>query len=180
MLLRLSRHASRDVRYIGTSATVACEGTRGERKQLVAGFAKNLFGAEVHPCNVIDETLVRVPQVDPPKTRAEHRTTPEEFAFGLNEDDEGRLVRHEPQTFKAAVEQLEQDSELPVEDCEREDSEPTLAFKLHQFLSSSSSVYATLEDIDSARFRWKRGTNWMTNDCCSPCRSATNADRTTI
>lgn len=47
LLRRLSRHASRDVRYIGTSATVASEGTRDERKQVVAGVAKNLFGAEV-------------------------------------------------------------------------------------------------------------------------------------
>ena len=180
LLRRLSRHASRDVRYIGTSATVASEGTRDERKQVVAGVAKNLFGAEVHPDNVIDETLVRVAQVDPPKTRAEIRAALEldapktldelkrhplaawaEFTFGLSEDDDGRLVRHEPQTFKAAVEQLEQASGLPVEECERrlqalleadvgarEDGEPTLAFRLHQFLSSGSSVYATLEDRD--------------------------------
>ena len=180
LLRRLSRHASRDVRYIGTSATVASEGTRDERKQVVAGVAKNLFGAEVRPDNVIDETLVRVAQVDPPATQAAIRAALDldapktldemkghplaawiEFTFGLSEDDEGRLVRHEPQTFKAAVEQLEQDSGLPVEECERrlqalleadvgvrEDGEPTLAFRLHQFLSSGSSVYATLEDLD--------------------------------
>lgn len=181
LMRRLTRHASHDVRYIGTSATVASEGTRDERKQVVAGVAKNLFGAEVRPDNVIDETLVRVAQVDPPTTQADLRAALEmdapktlgemkqhplaawtEFTFGLSEDAEGRLVRHEPQTFKAAVGQLEQDSGLPVEECERrlqalleadvgerEDGESTLAFRLHQFLSSGSSVYATLEGLDN-------------------------------
>ena len=180
LLRRLSRHASRDVRYIGTSATVASEGTREDRKRAVADVAEKLFGAEVRPENIIDETLARVGQVDPPTTQPEIRAALEvdapttleelkrhplaawmEFTFGLSEEADGWLVRHEPQTFEAAACQLAQDSGLSLERCKerlraildadvgrRDDGEPAFAFKLHQFLSSGSSVYATLENLD--------------------------------
>jgi ATP-dependent helicase YprA (DUF1998 family)/very-short-patch-repair endonuclease len=44
---------------IGTSATMSTEGTRTERRQVVADVASKLFGVEIKPHNVIDETLER-------------------------------------------------------------------------------------------------------------------------
>lgn len=44
---------------IGTSATMSTEGTREQRRQVVADVASKLFGVEIKPNNVIDETLER-------------------------------------------------------------------------------------------------------------------------
>lgn len=88
-----------------------------------------------------------------------------EEAFGLA-SEEGRLIRRTPETFDAVMKRLEKESGLPQEQCKerllgilkagnqtRSDSkQPVLAFRLHQWLSSGSSVYATLEDAESREF----------------------------
>ena len=185
LLRRLSRNASEDVSYIGTSATVASEGSREERRRAVADVAGKLFGAEVRPDNVIEETLVRITKVEAPKTRDELcaaldmdvPTTRDqlenhplaawmEFTFGLSEDPDGRLVRPEPQTFADAVRQLADRFNVSADAIHqklqaildgdtglREDDEPDFAFRLHQFLSSGSSVYTTLEGLQKRKFR---------------------------
>ena len=185
LLRRLSRNASDDVSYIGTSATVASEGSREERRRAVADVAGKLFGAEVRPDNVIEETLVRITKVEAPKTRDELcaaldmdvPTTRDqlenhplaawmEFTFGLSEDPDGRLVRPEPQTFADAVRQLADRFNVSANAIHqklqaildgdtglREDDEPDFAFRLHQFLSSGSSVYTTLEGLQKRKFR---------------------------
>ena len=185
LLRRLSRNASDDVSYIGTSATVASEGSREERRRAVADVAGKLFGAEVRPYNVIEETLVRITKVEAPKTRDELcaaldmdvPTTRDqlenhplaawmEFTFGLSEDPDGRLVRPEPQTFADAVRQLADRFNVSADAIHqklqaildgdtglREDDEPDFAFRLHQFLSSGSSVYTTLEGLQKRKFR---------------------------
>jgi hypothetical protein len=45
--------------HIGTSATMMSEGTRSQRKAAAAEVATKLFGVEVKPENVVDETLRR-------------------------------------------------------------------------------------------------------------------------
>ncbi len=89
-----------------------------------------------------------------------------EEAFGLKEED-GRLVRRPPETFDAISQRLADETSLPVGQCEEqlraileagneakgEDGQPLLAFRLHQWFSSGSSVYATLEDAGSREFR---------------------------
>ena len=84
-----------------------------------------------------------------------------EEAFGLK-DEAGRLVRRSPETFEAAVRRLAEDSGLPAEQCMRQlravleagneakadEGHPIFAFRLHQWLSSGNSIYATLEPPD--------------------------------
>ena len=85
-----------------------------------------------------------------------------EEAFGLD-FEEGRLVRRAPTTFASAVGRLANESDLSLELCtERlhaileagnkarfESEEPVFAFRLHQFLSSGSSVFTTLESLET-------------------------------
>ena len=89
-----------------------------------------------------------------------------EEAFGI-EREEGRLVRRPPETFKAVVRRLVKESGLPSELCESrlraaleagneaklEDGNAIFAFRLHQWLSSGNSIYATLESPDVREFR---------------------------
>ncbi|GIW10805.1 MAG: DEAD/DEAH box helicase [Dehalococcoidia bacterium] len=83
-----------------------------------------------------------------------------EEAFGLEVED-GRLVRRPPVTFAGGLKRLVAESGLPEETCRERlkatleagnqarlptTGEPVFAFRLHQFLASGSSVFATLED----------------------------------
>ncbi|HEY3282617.1 MAG TPA: DEAD/DEAH box helicase [Armatimonadota bacterium] len=166
---------------IGTSATLASEGTRDQRRATVAEVAGKVFGVTVPPANVVDETLRRTVRVPVPTTGAELRAAVElplppatvqglstsplaawvEEAFGLRTED-GRLVRQTPITFRQGVTQLADGSGLPVGICEERlkgilgagnsvvtpEGDPLFAFRLHQFLATGGSVYATLESPD--------------------------------
>jgi ATP-dependent helicase YprA (DUF1998 family) len=70
MLIRRVRERAGNPRmlHIGTSATVASEGDRAERKRAAAEVATKLFGVTVTPDNVVDETLRRAIQVAAPAT----------------------------------------------------------------------------------------------------------------
>lgn len=82
-----------------------------------------------------------------------------EETFGLATED-GRLVRRAPITFQEGVRRLTEGTGLPEELCRERltavleagntarlpSGEPVFAFRLHQFLASGSSIYATLED----------------------------------
>ena len=83
-----------------------------------------------------------------------------ELAFGLDEED-GRLIRRQPTTFEEAVDRLAAQGGLARDLCEERlraileagnaavaDGGPPFAFRLHQFFSSGSSVYATLGPPD--------------------------------
>ena len=189
LLRRLSHRAGRPVQFIGTSATVASEGDRRQRRKVVSEVAEKLFGAAVPPENVIDETLVRIAQVPAPPTAADLRRAvqsppPEatresvinhplaawaELAFGVSQDAaDGRLVRGRPRTFQDAAAQLADETGRPESECrsslqtvlERgnavtgpKSKESLFAFRLHQFLASAGSVYATLEPLASREFR---------------------------
>jgi ATP-dependent helicase YprA (DUF1998 family) len=81
-----------------------------------------------------------------------------EEAFGLA-DEEGRLVRRPPETFTNAVQRLADETGLNLDLCGQRlraildagnaarftPEQPVFAFRLHQWLSSGSSVYATME-----------------------------------
>jgi superfamily II DNA/RNA helicase/very-short-patch-repair endonuclease len=61
MLVRRVRDRTNpELLCVGTSATMASEGSAGERNLLVANVASRLFGATVRPENVVTETLRRV------------------------------------------------------------------------------------------------------------------------
>ncbi len=61
MLVRRAREAFQapDLQCVGTSATLATEGSLEEQRADVAGVASRIFGAPVEPANVIGETLER-------------------------------------------------------------------------------------------------------------------------
>ena len=125
---------------IGTSATMASEGSEAGRAKAVADVASRLFGASIGPDAVIDESLQRAtddrlkledvrPQLatvlgsDLPETLTDEalRRHPlavwAELAIGL--DDGQELKRKKPVPFNDAVEQLAQDSGLDKETCRR-------------------------------------------------------------
>lgn len=125
MLLRRVRQraGNRPIQFIGTSATLATEGNRAQRKAAIAEVGSTLFGVPVAPDRVIDETLRRVAAVLAPQTDDDLRAaveaappTPDsvtshplaawvEETFGLAEED-GRLVRQEPVTFTEVLRRL--------------------------------------------------------------------------
>jgi hypothetical protein len=125
LLRRVRQRANRDLQVIGTSATLATQGNREERRERIAQAASTLFGVTVPPASVIDESLQRVATVPAPRTTAELRAAvrmapPEpsleavtahplaawlEERFGLDEED-GRLVRRAPLTFVEGLRRL--------------------------------------------------------------------------
>ncbi|HZP58428.1 MAG TPA: DEAD/DEAH box helicase [Dehalococcoidia bacterium] len=190
LLRRVQQRAGHDLQMVGTSATLTTEGTREERHRTIAEVASRLFGVEVPPANVIDETLRRVTQVPAPATPQELRAAVQmqpppmvpadapvgagvdevthhplaawaEETFGLTVE-EGRLVRQPPVTFDEAVRRLASQSGVGEDTCRQRlravlevgnaariaEDQRVFPFRLHQFLSSGSSVYTTLEPPD--------------------------------
>ena len=181
MLLRRLRGRGQEMSRLSAPAQQlhqkASEGDREQRRAAVAQVATRLFGVDVSPSNVIDETLKQVIQVPLPAPGEELRnavTRPApsaemddvthhplaawvEQAFGLETKD-GMLVRHSPETFAAASKRLSDESEVDESTCRGKlqavlesgnlarfnENQPVFAFRLHQFLSSGSSVRATL------------------------------------
>jgi superfamily II DNA/RNA helicase len=194
MLLRRLRQraGNRPIQCIGTSATLATEGTREQRTRTIAAVGSTLFGVPIPPGNVVDETLRRVatvpiPQGDAVRAAVEMEPPPApprvlgadgvtwvrgsgavvaghpltawaEDAFGLQEE-EGRLVRHRPTTFEAEVTRLVEQTGLARDfstarlraaleagnEAGINETDPLLAFRLHQWLASGRSIFATLQ-----------------------------------
>jgi len=121
MLMRRLRQASGSdgIQFIGTSATMATDGSAAEKRALVAGVAGKIFGVPVLPDDVIGETidpftdetetesdqfrkeLERSLQEPNPTTLDSFRASPLtvwlERAVGLTRDDEGSFIRARPQ-----------------------------------------------------------------------------------
>ena len=163
---------------IGTSATMSTEGDRSLRQTTVAQVASKLFGVEVKPTNIIDETL------EPALTRpnptvaelseafknglpTEEQQTSKAFKehpiskwiemnLGLDEED-GHLVRRTPIALSVGSEELAKLTGVDVKTCSEtlkqmffwsSRIDKGLPFRLHQFISQGGSVYATLEPQD--------------------------------
>ena len=136
LLRRVRQRANRNLQVVGTSATLATQGNREERRERIAQAASTLFGVTVPPANVIDESLQRVATVPARRTTEELRAAvqmapPEprleavaahplaawlEETFGLDEED-GRLVRRAPLTFVEGLRQLEEATGLDEDLC---------------------------------------------------------------
>ncbi len=123
---------------IGTSATMASEGSPEDRDAAVANIASRLFGAAVDPGNVVSEVLRLVTDPKVSKTGPELRTAIEqgvpvnpaykelttypvaawvEHNLGLNELD-GKIVRiPHPLTILEASERLAEDSGVDKAQC---------------------------------------------------------------
>ena len=138
MLVRRVREAlNSEVQCIGTSATMASEGSLTARNKAVADVASRLFGTIVQPENIITETLQcqtlceEKPERDelahaieagvPTESNAETlRTHPVsrwvELTLGLTRE-EGRWVRARPMTLDKAAERLAADSGKEAVQC---------------------------------------------------------------
>ncbi len=158
LLVRRAREAfaADRLQVVGTSATLAGEGTWSEQRDEVARVASLLFGATVHPQNVIGETLQRVtPSADPaspafveklrarlaepllpaPKGFVEFANDPLsawiESTFGLRvEPATGRLVRTTPRGLTGedgAARELAGSVSLPEDLCRRAVEQQLLA-----------------------------------------------------
>ena len=128
-----------DLICVGTSATLATEGTPEERNIIVAGVASKLFGTRVDPANIITETLRRVTPGDevpnPDSLRAaltpELPHTPDyeslrnhplaawvELRLGLCQEA-GKWVRARPRTLIDAAAELAASTGLGADLCLR-------------------------------------------------------------
>lgn len=180
LLRRVGQRGKSAPLLVGTSATLATEGTRDEKRKTIADTATRLFGRTVAPENVVDESLVRVTTAEAPVGEVAVRAAVEapppaatietleshplaawaELAFGLEQGDDGRWGRRPPRPYPDVLDQLAVESAIGREVCHAAlkrvleagnavrgvTGEPLFAFRLHQFLSSGSSVYATFEN----------------------------------
>lgn len=188
LLVRRLREACEapTMQCVGTSATLASEGTIGEQKAEIASVASRLFGSTVMPERVIGETLERA--TDPADHSAAFDTdltsavaqTPSfdatafgefrrdplarwlETTIGLAES-EGALVRAEPRQIggeEGLAVSLGARTGMPLDTCvaairsrlmagsvviDPEINRPVFAFRLHQFVSRGSNVFASPE-----------------------------------
>jgi superfamily II DNA/RNA helicase len=174
VIRKLRQRCGQNFLCIGTSATMATEGTRGDRRQTVANVASKLFGTAINPEQVIDETLEKAIPLTPPatsqlqtalngptpaqRTKANFLSHPLsawiENNFGLKEEGEDQhLVRRTPRTLSEGASQLHQETSIDLEICLQKlrdhflwgSETKGLAFRLHQFISQGGSVYTTLE-----------------------------------
>jgi len=138
LVRRVRERCNENLLCIGTSATMASEGTTQNRNQTVAHFASRLFGRHVKPDNIITETLAPVTHNDTSIKGPDLRdaiqkgvpTTPThadlsghpvaawiEQKLGL-EEYEGKLVRiSRPRTVREASDWLAFDSNLDATEC---------------------------------------------------------------
>lgn len=188
LLCRRVREATASQRLlcVGTSATLASEGSLADQQAEIAAVATRLFGALVRPERVIGETLERATEPLPDTSTAigelksrmtkgagyeptdfeEFRSDPLarwiESRIGLTER-EGRLVRAEPRTLRGPdglARDLKTITAASDGDCiaalhatllagaritDPVTGRPVFAFKLHQFVSRGSAVFATPE-----------------------------------
>jgi very-short-patch-repair endonuclease len=186
LLCRRTKEACRAtaLRVVGTSATLATEGTFAEQQAVIADVATSLFGVTIAPGDVIGESLQRttttaIPSADALRSSVESSSTygRDDYAafasdplaqwvestIGIAERD-GRLVRADPRTLGAAdglAAQLAGECGLSVEMVtialrsillagsrvlDPTTGRTVFAFKLHQFVSRGSNVFATIED----------------------------------
>ncbi|MFM0654443.1 DEAD/DEAH box helicase [Paraburkholderia sediminicola] len=138
LLVRRVREAlAEQLQCIGTSATMATEGTEQQKNEKVAEVASRLFGANISAANVITETLQRVTPEhllvehvrqalrDAIQTGLPSALSFEELArhplavwvelnLGLMRD-EGKWRRARPSTLQSAAETLADDASISVE-----------------------------------------------------------------
>lgn len=187
LLRRLRERMDRDPICIGTSATIASEGSEEERRATIARVGAKLFGVPISRDQVVGEKLVRRCRVEPPSTREALRAAvhepppapnPQELAahplaawventFGVRVEG-GQLRRAQPLAFEEGVGRLVEASGESQQTCRealtavlqagaQTSAGPFFAFRLHQFLSSGTSFYATLEPADRRHIQAEPG-----------------------
>jgi len=148
LLVRRMKEAlgSKNLIMVGTSATLAGEGSLEEQQKEIASVASNLFGSEVKPQNIIGESLARATQAmdlnDPgfiqnlreniinvennsSQSIQQFRINPLaiwiETKYGLEKDNSGRLKRCKPLPLygdKGASSDLSKLTGIEIDVCE--------------------------------------------------------------
>ena len=140
LIRRVRERFNEHLLCIGTSATMASEGSAEERNAVVANIASKLFGVIVRSDNIITETLEPVTNDDTPSDSSSLRRAIEtgvpasptydelsrhrvaawvERKLGLEERD-GKFVRiARPRTVIEAAKLLAKDSSLTEQDCRK-------------------------------------------------------------
>ena len=137
------RLQSKKLLCIGTSATMASEGSHEDKRRVVAGVASKLFGTPISESNVVAETLQRITDSSATADSVKHRLgaaidndVPRQLSdAALREHPlaiwvETRLgitfseadqcwVRAKPMTVSDAVEDLSENSGRPRDDCRK-------------------------------------------------------------
>ena len=138
LVRRVRERFNQELLCIGTSATMASEGSSGDRNAIVADVASRLFGAKVDSSNVVSETLRRVTDWNISQSNSSLRAAIEEGVpvdsthevlkthpvavwiereLGLREYD-GKLMRtSRPLSILEASNHLAKDSGLTSEQC---------------------------------------------------------------
>ena len=153
MLVRRVRDACEapDLQCVGTSATMASEGSVDAQRADVARVASRLFGAEVTAARVIGETLKRstrelsldkgadfkallsrLTSGSTPTTWEDFQADPLsswiETTFGLDREfGSGRLIRRSPTTVAEASRRLADETQVDIESCRTAIAETLLA-----------------------------------------------------
>lgn len=139
LVRRVRERFNDDLLCVGTSATMASEGSLADRNRVVAETVSRIFGATVKPESVITETLERITVGTPSPSRTELRGALEagvpsdpsheelsrhpvsawiEGNLGL-EDLDGKLVRiQRPKNVGAAARQLADESGCDLARCQ--------------------------------------------------------------
>ncbi|ABK44516.1 DEAD/DEAH box helicase domain protein [Magnetococcus marinus MC-1] len=141
LVRRVRERLNADLLCVGTSATMASEGTAADRNRVVSDVASRLFGSQVKPENIVTETLERATTSDfttgelanavqngvPATTTFEDLQKHPvavwvELNLGLEHEDgkpDGKLVRFSrPRTLRQAAEALAGETGLPADQCE--------------------------------------------------------------
>jgi hypothetical protein len=135
---RESKKNTHSLLCIGTSATMSTEGSRENRQQTVADVASKLFGVEIKPDQVIDETLEKAisrpnPTINelidsiqagiPPESQQTENNFKNhplsawiEMNFGLEEKD-GHLTRRQPISLQEGASKLSELTKIDQETC---------------------------------------------------------------
>ena len=137
LVRRVRERMNLDLICIGTSATMATEGTREERQAKVAEVASKMFGQKVPASNIIGETLQRqIPNEMPDTAELKHalqQRIPDQIEFDTLRKhpvsawveltlgivkEEGMWVRAKPKTLEEAAELLGTMSGVDTELCQ--------------------------------------------------------------
>lgn len=136
------RLAAENLICIGTSATMASEGSFAERNGTVAAVASRIFAADIPAANVVTETLIRATdrnetaQTVAPRLAAELRTSLRDAAsdaeiaasplaiwvettLGVSRDPDGKWVRARPRTVSEAVDELHSITGVSRDECKQ-------------------------------------------------------------
>lgn len=152
---------------IGTSATMSSDNNSDSRQKTVAAVASKLFGVEISPKQVIEESLEQKTNPNLLKQAIKLDLPSEltleaflahplsawiEMNFGLEATETG-LQRRKPITLEEGAQKLAQETQSTPEQCLEmlknlflwSSKVKGLPFRLHQFISQGGSVYGTLE-----------------------------------